>query len=89
MIEKRRGIFTLDIRFMRSEPEVISKVMGNCVIWRAEAKYLSEQVVYEATSPQFDPIELGEMMPEYDVIVHRTGQMDGTETTIEFKRKEA
>ena len=81
MKDRRLGRFLIPTSLMERDPDIVRAVMGRCVILRAEHLYYGEQIDYVATSPDFDELEEGLMIPEYDVIIHDPSGM------IEFKKQ--
>jgi len=61
----RRGLFKISTDLIESEPDVVRKIMGKCIIIRAEHLYGERVVTYAAISPEFDEVPRGEIAPEY------------------------
>jgi len=66
-LQRKMGRFSISIRMIESDPEKVKKVMGKCVIFRAEMLYRSMSVEYEASCDDFEIIPMGCIMPDYDV----------------------
>jgi hypothetical protein len=63
---RKFGKFSISEELIDSDPDFVHNVMGQCIILRAENKYIERHVVYEAYCPHFDSINLGEVIPEYE-----------------------
>jgi len=63
--ERRRGWFAISMDFKESCPGLVQRIMGECVITRAQQYDASRVIVYEAESRRFDPVPDGEATPSY------------------------
>lgn len=68
MADRRFGRFSISLRDIEDEPSAVRAIMGEVIVLRAEAKFASHAIEYEALCEQFDPVEAGAEMPSYDVI---------------------
>lgn len=66
--ERRYGKFTIDAETLTAAPDVVRKVMGECIILRAEFRFTHNDIEYEAWCPAFEPSPLGAVPPIYDVV---------------------
>ena len=64
---KRLGRFSVPIELVEKESALARMIMGRCVVVRCEMMYSNEAFEYQALSPDFDEVDPGKMMPEYDV----------------------
>ena len=62
---KRYGRFFIDRTFIESDPITVRKIMGRCIILRAEEDYVADAFKYLAISPDFDEIAIGQEAPIY------------------------
>ena len=60
---KRYGRFFIDRTFIESDPITVRKIMGRCIILRAEEDYVADAFKYLAISPDFDEIAIGASWP--------------------------
>jgi len=61
----RRGVFRLSMDTLRDDPDAARKIMGECLILRAEGLLMLGAVEYHAICAQFDEVEQGFVIPEY------------------------
>lgn len=73
MILDRLGKFSISMKVIAGNEDEVRKFMGNCIVIRAEMMYAEDEIQYTAHSHLFDKTERGDMIPEYDIIVSRTG----------------
>lgn len=59
------GRFTVPARWVHEFRTELKRVMGLCIVFRAEHLFHSDEIEYLAASEHFRPVPLGEMMPEY------------------------
>lgn len=69
-LEGRYGKFSIDKKVIDSSDDLVMQIMGMCVILRAEFNYYKKAIDYIALSPHFEPIEMGTLIPEYNIIIH-------------------
>ncbi|MCO5157903.1 MAG: hypothetical protein M9945_14335 [Aquamicrobium sp.] len=81
--ERRYGKFSIEQDVLIQAPDIVRKVMGECVILRAEFRFQMNQTDYEAWSPGFDPVPDGQEPPSYDVVYS-----DETDTVTWSKQEE-
>lgn len=62
---ERLGVFRVPYEIIKEEPEFVRKVMGECIIVRAEYMYVYKAIEYQAISDRFDEIEEGQLLPVY------------------------
>lgn len=66
--DRRRGRFQVGIHVINDAPEVVTQIMGQTIIVRAEAILAVDAIEYHAICEHFEELEDGMMVPEYDVI---------------------
>ena len=69
VIGRRRGAFSIPTQMIAGEPEVVKKIMGRCLIIRAEVMGIKDVIEYQAVCDDFDEVKEGELMPEYRWLV--------------------
>ena len=72
---QRLGWFELPQGFIKREPKIARKIMGECIIVRAEARYDRKVIEYIALSDKFDETPVGILTPKY--IIKITGLKKG------------
>lgn len=65
--QRRYGIFEIGTDMITDHPEVVRKIMGCCIIVRAENMYTQHAVEYHAICEDFLPVPEGQLVPRYDV----------------------
>lgn len=64
---ERIGKFRISCRLLSTQPELVRKIMGECIIVRAEMLYEAMCIEYTALSEWFDFIPEGEYAPLYAI----------------------
>ena len=80
MKDLRMGTFKISMALIEENPKAIMQIMGRVIVVRAECMYINI-VKYVAISPEFDEIEEGDKVPEYDVIV--TAKKKGNKNIVD------
>lgn len=62
---RRYGRFTAPAEWAHQFRTELKRVMGLCIVFRAEHLFHSDQIEYWATSEHFRHVPLGEVCPEY------------------------
>ena len=70
MTVKRYGNFKISMTLIESHPDVVRKVMGKCIITRAEFVWASNCIEYTAISDLFEPIKDGMEIPNYNITIN-------------------
>ncbi len=83
----RVGKFSLPRDMLSKEPQAVYKIMGQCMIVRAECMFCDDRIEYIAISHRFRPVTVGERAPEYYWNITR--ECDGVSTTIVVEPFEA
>ena len=65
--EHRYGRFVISRHFIEDNPELVKRIMGDCIIVRAECNFATDYIEYVALSHWFDPVESGTIPPEYQI----------------------
>ena len=68
-MRERMGVFHISLELLEQNPEAVMKIMGRCVVIRAENLYYRNCIEYYAMSPDFEELGEGECAPEYTWIV--------------------
>ena len=71
MKNRRIGQFEISRQVIEDSPALVQKIMGKCVIVRAELRFDRDVIHYIAVSPEFDDCLYGLEPPMYDVIIQR------------------
>lgn len=74
-MKSKIGKFSISHELVHFSPEEIKKVMGECVILRAEFMYASGHFEYVAISDLFEEVPEGCMPPEYLIEVNPQGKL--------------
>lgn len=69
------GKFSISDELVKQNPEAVKKVMGQCVILRAEFIYSSRVFEYEAISDLFEEVDEGCISPEYLMGLNSQGKV--------------
>lgn len=69
MNDKQLGRIVIDSDFIHEEPDQVATIFAalKLVPVRAEDMWAQKHIAYVALSEQFDPVEKGAMIPEYDL----------------------
>ena len=73
MKDSRRGVFRIRIGMIEEAPELVRKVMGKCVIVKAECLYGEDALEFFAVSPDFEEVPKGVRVPRYKVLIKNIG----------------
>lgn len=65
MKDRRIGKFRISINMIETNPELVKRIMGECIILEAEMKYIDESIHYTAISKWFNRTLLGEEAMTY------------------------
>ena len=71
MVNQRVGKFNIDRYLIDNDPSSVRKIMGQCIVIRAEHMFMNDAVEYIAISDHFDNRERGALIPEYNVIINK------------------
>lgn len=66
---RRIGTFKVARSLVDETPEMVMKIMGRCVVVDCKLHYVSDCFEYWAISPDFDETQLGQIAPEYSVLI--------------------
>lgn len=66
---QRRGRFTFEESWIKTEPRHLLAVMSQCIVVRAESLWAEDKIEYTALSKYFDPLGLGSEIPMYNWII--------------------
>jgi hypothetical protein len=59
----------MDVALCQDRPDAIMLVMGAMIVLRAEVLAVEDCIAYDAWSPKFREVAVGEMIPEYTFTV--------------------
>jgi hypothetical protein len=62
---RRFGRFTAPAEWAHQFRTELKRVMGQCIVFRAEHMFHSDRIEYWAASEHFRHVPLGEIVPEY------------------------
>jgi hypothetical protein len=68
-MNNRKGRFKIGHIVIKNYPETVLKIMGQCIIIKAESMYAYDAIEYYALSKNFRKLKEGAPIPEYDVLV--------------------
>lgn len=66
--DRRIGKFQIGLDVINDAPEVVTLIMGQTIVLRAEHVLSLSSIEYEAICEHFDELAGGEIVPEYDVV---------------------
>jgi hypothetical protein len=65
---KRAGVFYLPFEVLESFDTSAKRIMGKCIVFRAETLWHMQQVEYYAISDCFEEVPEGQVIPHYEWI---------------------
>jgi len=65
MADRRYGRFTAPADWVSQFSTALKRVMGQCIVFRAEQLFHADHIEYWAASEHFRPVAPGEVIPEY------------------------
>lgn len=72
-VENRKGIFSITLDLIESDPSAVMAVMANVIIYRAELVGFGTRIEYNATSPLFDSVAFCDEVPTYIMLMCEDG----------------
>lgn len=81
----RPGRFTLQRELVQKSPDIALRIMGQCIVLRAEALAWNDVIEYTALSMCFEKHIDGSLLPHYDWV---TEGEPGFESATARKRKD-
>ncbi len=82
----RKGRIEITLDIINNEPELIAQVLSGAVIFRAECMHMFNKIVYDCIHPEFDVLEVGQVVPDYDISID-TNDETGELEKIEFIKR--
>lgn len=79
---RRYGRFTAPAEAAHGFHTSLKRVMGQCIVFRAELQFHNDQIEYLAVSEHFRPIKLGEIIPCYHWILTDDGALWAEEVAL-------
>jgi hypothetical protein len=79
-IFQRKGVFKITSEMLRTDVDAFRKIQKDVIIVRADNCFLTNTITYYCYSEFFDEISFGQILPEYEVMVHDN-------EVVEWKRK--
>lgn len=70
-VNERYGKFCIDLDLIHREPDLVAKIMAQCIVVRAENMFCRRSIEYQALSPKFEKLPMGERLPSYEVLFNR------------------
>ena len=67
MKSRHIGYFNISVDLIETNPTLVKRIMGECIIVKAEFYYISDQIHYTAISNWFDELPLGHQPLEYAI----------------------
>lgn len=83
MLRRQLGRFRLAVEATIRDPGPAMRLMGHVIVLRAEHMLASDEIEYMAISPSFRGVEVGEVIPCYQVVYASDGELAFVEVTIE------
>ena len=83
-MERRWGRLVIDDSFLRYDSPLMQMVMSRMVVTECTHHYMTDELDYNAISPEFDVVGPGEQIPEYHVVIDEDAAW---ERKIRFERK--
>ena len=68
-LEQRKGYIEISLALIKDNPKGIMKVLSKVLVMRAENDFMKNVVKYWCFSEHFQPLKLGEQVPQYQCIV--------------------
>lgn len=81
--DRRMGRFKVDIAVINDSPEIVRRLMSDCIILKAEYSFTGHNVEYLALCDDFLEVPEGVTAPEYDI------EYDGETDTVTWVLPEA
>jgi hypothetical protein len=97
--ERRFGRFSFSHHILSESPGIVQKVFRKAIPVDIKYDIMNDSYDVRAFSAEFEPISLGQIPPEYNVIIHTRNRKTGTvdpitliprfrkEITIKFVKK--
>jgi hypothetical protein len=73
MKNRRFGTFTISRKMIETHPEIVKRIMGECIIVRAEMSYVRDAFEYTAISDWFDEVSEAAIPMEYGILFTKDG----------------
>ena len=77
---RRFGRFSVPADMAHEFSPELLRVMGQCIVFRAEHLFHSDTIEYWASSMYFRPVPMGEMVPNYRWIFTASGDLRAVES---------
>lgn len=68
LFERRLGKFYIPKTLIQDSPNTVLIVLGTIIVIRAEFMWSTDGIEYEGLSKYFEPVPLGQRVPEYECI---------------------
>jgi len=81
---KRYGLFVINGLDIVNHPDLIKEIMGRCIIVHAAPEPHYDAIKYKAISDDFDEIEWGSLIPEYNIELEK--KPDGSAIFKQFRK---
>lgn len=81
-LDRRLGKFYVSRPLVDEAPEMVMHVMARCVIVECSVHYIGNRFEYWAISPDFEEVPLGQIIPEYSVLIEEIDE----QFKVSFKR---
>lgn len=65
-LKKRTGVFFVSQELLEQKPDLVQRIMSNCIVVRAEYLFTTAGIEYVAISNEFEEIKEGESAKLYD-----------------------
>lgn len=89
LIERRFGTIMYTDQILEQNPDIVQKLFSKIIPFKIEFNYIAERFEVEAVSKEFEPVEFGDKIPHYDVIIENQFRKNGVHATyIHFKKRE-
>lgn len=82
-LENRFGRFYISRHMIEKDPVSVFKVLGQCLVVRAEMDYATDTVHYTALSYHFEKVSRGEKVPLYKWILSSVDEHEPKAVLVE------
>ncbi len=65
MLDRHKGYFEIPMSMIDDDKDVVKRIMGKCIIIRAETLWMNGNIEYHAICDEFREIEPSEIAPKY------------------------